>query len=300
VRDVPVGGGGGGGATEFDLRTVADERELRRYAIALEHEIRPTERTGLVLGYARHWLDKEDARSDDAGATAAAAHLDLTAGTRLRVAAARTIRFPTIRQLYEAGGGDPTLRTERATTAEAGVEQALPARSSVALTLFRTDVRDYIERPAQGEAFANHDEYLFAGVEAAAETRVVPALLLRARYTYLDTEDRSPGRDREALQYRPRHRGTLEGRYAFRFGLHAALAVTRVADQVYYSRQDPVVGRRLPDYTLANARLEQRVFDGATSVYLGADNLLDEKYEEEYGSPQATRTLYGGITVRTR
>jgi hypothetical protein len=51
---------------------------------------------------------------------------------------------------------------------------------------------------------------------------------------------------------------------------------------------------------LANARLEQRVFDGATSVYLGADNLLDEKYEEEYGSPQATRTLYGGITVRTR
>jgi outer membrane cobalamin receptor len=282
------------------VRDVEDERALRRYSVALEHELRPTTRTGITLGYARHWLDKDGGGSDDAGAASAGAYVDVGAGTRLRAAVARTIRFPTIRQLYDADGGNPSLSTERATTVEVGVEQSLPARSSVGLTLFRSDVRDYIERPQQGEPFANHDEYVFAGVEAAAEMRVVPALLLRARYTYLDSEDRSPGSPRDELQYRPRHRGTLEGRYAFPFGLAAALAVTRVANQVFYSRQEPIVRRRLPDYTLANARVEQRLLGGATSVYLGVDNLLDERYEEEYGSPQATRVVYGGISIRSR
>jgi hypothetical protein len=28
------------------------------------------------------------------------------------------------------------------------------------------------------------------------------------------------------------------------------------------------------------------------------DNLFAERYEEEYGSPQATRVVYAGLTVR--
>jgi hypothetical protein len=35
-------------------------------------------------------------------------------------------------------------------------------------------------------------------------------------------------------------------------------------------------------------------------LYVGADNLLDERYEEEYGSPAATRVLYGGLSLRSR
>jgi len=159
-------------------------------------------------------------------------------------------------------------------------------------------VRDYIERPGQGEPFANHDVYRFRGIEATAETAVLAALLLRARYTYLDARDRSPGSERGQLQYRPRHRGSIEGRYAFPFGLSAALTLLRVSDQVYYSRQAPVTSRRLPDYTLANARLQHSLQDGAMSIYAGVDNLFDRRYEEEYGSPQATRVVYAGLSLR--
>jgi len=36
------------------------------------------------------------------------------------------------------------------------------------------------------------------------------------------------------------------------------------------------------------------VIDGL-SVYLGADNLLDEDYEQSYGLPQPGRTAYAGL-----
>jgi outer membrane receptor protein involved in Fe transport len=116
----------------------------------------------------------------------------------------------------------------------------------------------------------------------------------------LETEDRSPGSPREALQYRPRHRASAEARFHAASGFSAAVAVLRVANQVYYSRQEPITSRRLPDYTLANARLAQEFFGGRTSIYLGVDNLLDERYEEEYGSPQATRVVYGGVSFGWR
>lgn len=294
-------GGGGGGSTvkTYEVRTVSDARALQRYAMALEHEWRPSGRTGVAFGYARHWLNKDSAGSDATWAASAGAFADLTSRTRLRVAAARNVRFPTIRQLYDEDGGDPALRTERSTTAELGVEQSLARTIRVALTAFRTDVRDYIERPASDLPFSNNDSYRFAGIEATAEVSI-RSMVLRGRYTHLDTEDRSPGSDRGQLQYRPRHRASIEGRYGFAFGLSASVSVMRVSDQVYYARQEPITSRRLPDYTLAGARLQQTFAGGLASLYAGADNLFDERYEEEYGSPQATRVIYAGLTIRRR
>ena len=308
VRDVPVtasgaggskGGGGGSAVKTYDVRTVADARALQRYAMAVENEVRPSTRTGVVLGYARHWLEKDSAGSDGTWAASAGAYADLTPRTRFRVAAARNVRFPTIRQLYDEDGGDPALRTERSTTAELGIEQSLARTTRVALTAFRTDVRDYIERPASDVPFANNDSYRIAGIEATAEVAVRSALL-RGRYTHLDTEDCSPGGARSQLQYRPRHRASIEGRYDFAFGLSASVSALRVSDQLYYSRQAPMTSRRLPDYTLASVRLQQSLAGGFASLYAGADNLFDERYEEEYGSPQPTRMLYAGFTIRRR
>jgi outer membrane receptor protein involved in Fe transport len=307
VRDVAVsttggsGGKGGGGSAvkTYAVRTVRDARSLQRYAIALENEFRPSTRTGMVLGYARHWLAKDSSGSDGAWAASAGAYADVTPRTRLRVAAARNARFPTIRQLYDEDGGDPGLRTENSTTAEVGIEQSLPRATRVALTAFRTDVRDYIERPASDLPFSNNDAYRLAGIEATAEIAFHSALM-RGGYTYLDAEDRSPGSARSQLQYRPRHRASIEGRYEFSFGLSASVSALRVTDQVYYSRREPITSRQLPDYTLARARLQQSLAGGIASLYAGVDNLFDVRYEEEYGSPQATRVMYAGLTIRRR
>jgi outer membrane cobalamin receptor len=73
--------------------------------------------------------------------------------------------------------------------------------------------------------------------------------------------------------------------------------VMHIADQVYYSRTTPVRKRNLDDYTLVNLKLDQAFLNGKLDVYLAADNIFDEDYEQSYGLPQAGRFIYGGITL---
>lgn len=277
---------------------MSDDRAVRRYGVALEHEYRPTGRTGLTVGVAYHGFEQEERSMVGGTSVAAGAYYEPRAGTTVRLSAARKVGFPSIRQLYAEEGGNPDLDPERAEVLEAGVEHAFGGTAAVGVTLFRNRARGFIERPGRGEPFANHDEYLFQGFELTAEARPVRGLLLRASYSHLDAEDRSPGATRQELQHRPRHRTTALGRYTFDSGLSAAVTLFSVADQVHYSRREPVERARLPDYTVVSARIAQRLLDGRAELFIGADNLLDAAYEDPYGSPQATRTLYGGLTLR--
>jgi outer membrane receptor protein involved in Fe transport len=71
-----------------------------------------------------------------------------------------------------------------------------------------------------------------------------------------------------------------------------------VANQYYYSKKSPLMKRKLDDFTLFNVKLKQALLNDRMSLYLGANNLFDQNYEESYGFPQAGRTVYGGVEVR--
>ena len=252
---------------------------------------------GVVAGYAHDWLGKDSAGTTDAGSWSAGAYFDARPGTRLRAAAARKVRFPTISQLYDPDRGNPDLHDERANEYELGIEQALPGRSSVSLTAFRTDVHGFIERPSRDEPLRNFEAYRFDGIELLAETRAVERLSLRAGYSFMDTKDRSSGGAAADLQYRPRHKVTLESRYAFTTGTELRFSLMHMGGQVFYSRNEPVQQADLPDYTLAALRVAQRIPGTGARLYAGAENLFDERYEDEYGYPQPSRQLYIGATV---
>ncbi|MCG6989590.1 MAG: TonB-dependent receptor [Gemmatimonadetes bacterium] len=293
IRDVNLGGN----PRTYGVRSYADHRSLDTYGTALEYQVRPAERLGLVAGYMHDWL-RRNSRTMGADGYMAAAYYDIARGTRLRAAAAHKFRFPTIRQLYDENGGNPALRTERANVYEVGVTRDLPGDSRLGLTVYRMDVRDYIERPAQGEPFANFDVYRMNGVEVTAEARPLERLSLRGSYSFLDARDYSPGAARQELQYRPRHRVAVAGEYGFRFGTKLTASALWVADQFYYTRSAPVEEAKLPAYTLVDARVSQPLVSGRADVYVGASNLLDIAYEDQYGFPQATRVVYGGVSVR--
>jgi len=305
IRDVALGGGGGGGGggrgvgggviTKYGTRTAHDDRVVRRYSASLEYETPPTAYGGFVLGFAHRSFDRDSGRSAG-NELMAGAFVDARQGSRLRVAAARKIRFPTIRQLYDPDGGNSTLGPERASTLEGGIDQSFWRRSNVSLSAFVTTVRGFIERPGPGESFANHNRYRFTGIELSADTRAWTRLFLRFGHTFLSTEDQSPGATRQALQNQPRHRTTAELRYAHRAGLSLSASTLRVADQVFYARTAPFQSARLPNYTVVNARVAQTVGRNG-ELYLGADNLFDRIYEEEYGFPAATRIVYAGVAV---
>jgi outer membrane cobalamin receptor len=224
--------------------------------------------------------------------------VDVASRVRVRGSYARRFRFPTLRQLYDAAGGNPALDTEEADIYELGVELTPVERVSMSLTGYHTDARNFIERPQGAPLFENAENYRLQGIELEASVRAGRGILVRGRYTYLDAEDRTTGREGTTLQYRPRHTVSGELRYATRWGLQASGTARYVAGQVYETRRAPLVQADLPDYTLVGVRVSQRLGRLPLSVFGGADNLFDAAYEQSYGFPQAGRILYLGLDVQ--
>jgi len=286
---------------EFDsvIQNVSssDDWSVKVYSAALEYEVSPFDKFGLVFGYSHHWLDKDSGDNDDDSGLLAGVHYDIFENTRIRGSVARKIRFPSIRQLYGVDEGNPDLTPEKSYNYELGIEQRFFEHTTLSLTGFYIDVQDYIEKIPPTDTFQNNDEYRFQGVELTAENRYFKNLWLRAGYTFMDTEDKSPDTEKEELQYRPEHKLTFETQYVFDFGLSAYAGVIYVADQYFYSRTTPLEKKKLNDYTLVNLKLEQAILKSGLRIYLGVDNVFDEDYEEAYGFPRAGRTVYGGARI---
>jgi len=269
------------------------------YSAAVEYEISPVKGLGLVAGYGHHWQARPGSGRTDDFAALGAAYYDLFPATRLKAAFGRNVRFPSLRDLYEPGRGNPGLAAEKAYTASAGVDQRLPRGSSVSLNAFYTRARDLIQTDQATGLATNLADVRFAGFQVASATRFVKALSLRASYAYLRSEDRSrPGRQEQ--QYTPRHKAAIEATYDFAFGLEPYLSVAYVGDQFYYTRNaiTPVQKGKLADYALVDLRLRQRLLRDRLSVHAGVANLLDRYYETSYGFPQAGRFVYGGVEIR--
>ncbi len=275
-----------------------NEWNVKVYSASMEYELLRFEPLGIVLGYGHSWFKKQSGGGENDNHFLVGAHYDFNKDFRIRGSFARKIRFPSIRQLYELDSGNPDLTAERSYNYELGIEKRLPMDTNIALTLFRMDVADYIEKIPPIDQFLNNDRYRFQGIELTAETCFFKNLLLRGGYTLMYTEDRSSQWDRDELQYRPQHKFSLEGKYSFENGFGIYMNVMFVANQYYYSETTPPLKRELNDYALVSVKIDKSLFNDRLNLYVGADNLLDKDYEESYALPQAGRTIYGGAEIR--
>jgi vitamin B12 transporter len=294
-----TGGGGGSGSTTtgYDFRKVHEENDLEIYSATLQYEWTPIKKFFTVISYSHNWLSKDGGEDDNAGSFLVGAYYDVFQNTRIRGSFARQIRFPTIRQLYEEVDGNPDLKTEKSYNYELGIEQTMPLNSRITLTGFLIDVNDYIEKDDATDRFENNEKYRFQGIELTAETRSIKNLLLAMGYTYLDTEDKSSGTEKEELQYRPRHKLTIESKYDFEFGFSPYMNIIYIAEQYFYSKKTPLLKKQLNDYILVNLKLDQILLKEKLRLYFGINNLFDVNYEQSYGLPQSGRFIYGGVTI---
>jgi vitamin B12 transporter len=203
------------------------------------------------------------------------------------------VRFPSIKQLYDTSSGSVDLDPEITWHYEAGIEQELPARSSLQLTGFYIKAEDFIEKNSS-DVYQNYQELQFQGIETALTTRAIDNAMVRIAYTLLDTQDKSDNATRDQLQYRPTHTVTIEGSYTFGFGLNVYASMKHVADQYFYDDTE-TLKKELDDFTVVNLKLNQALGASGLNIYAGAENLLDEAYEESYLLPQPGRTIYVGV-----
>jgi vitamin B12 transporter len=290
--------GGWTAVSTNSFESLDQQNDVEYYSAALQYEVSPLQNTGLVLGYSYHWFKKDEGEDDSRPSFMVGAHYDPLQGTRIRASAARTVRFPSVQQLYDPQSGNLNLTTEKSNNYEVGVDQDLPFKSRVSLTGFQSNVKDYIEKDDATNLYENNQKYRFKGVEVSLENRLIEALYLKVGYTYMETKDLSTGTEVDQLQYRPRDKITFAVQYRLPFSLSVYADMLYMGKQYYYSKKSPLMKRQLDDFTVFDLKLEQALWHDRVSVYVGANNLFDANYEESYGLPQAGRTVYGGVTVR--
>ncbi|WP_136515994.1 TonB-dependent receptor [Geomonas edaphica] len=285
----------GGTPTYSDL---SRDHSLSLYSAGAEYEFSPVTGVGLVAGYGHYWQHRSELDQDDYSFLLGGSY-DILPDTRLKASFKRNVRFPSLGDLYDLSKGNDALVAETSRSFEAGVEQKLPREARVAVTGFYTDADNLIQNDQAAGRNMNLSEVRFAGAELQGEVHPLDRLMLRGGYTYLHSEDRSrPGRDE--VQYNPRDKVTLEGRYDARCGATAYVAVNYVANQYFYTKDSAAVVQKakLDDYVLVNVRLSRKVLKDRVELYVGANNLFDRNYETSYGFPQPGRYIYGGFEYR--
>lgn len=290
IRDVEVSGGG---SSTFDLRSLENDFVLWNGSVSAEIEYEPIDRLGLVVGGSTHWIDGDLSVSDSESTFLAAATYALTDAAGAKFSWSRKARAPSIRQLYDETRGNAELDYEVVDAYEGGVTWDSDANWAAGVSIFRMDVEDFIERNDATDLFENIDDSLLQGVEVSGTSYIADRLRLRASYSYLDSEDQTDS-GRDELQNRPRHIVIADADLEIGQGFAAHMKVRHVADQIFYSRRPPFIKAGLDDFTVVDARLRWQAWSGL-QFHLGADNLFDENYEEEFGLPNPGRFLYGGL-----
>ena len=145
-------------------------------------------------------------------------------------------------------------------------------------------------------AGGNRCKGIHAEVEAAY---FLPRLAMKASYTYLNSQDLS-GVGRDEVQYVPRDKLTVTGKYDFDFGLTPFVSVIYAANSFVYTKQQiATVGKaKLADYLLVNLKLTQKLYRNKLTMYVGVDNLFNRDYEQSYGVPRPGRLIFGGLEYR--
>ena len=88
----------------------------------------------------------------------------------------------------------------------------------------------------------------------------------------------------------------------FSFGTTIDFNASYVSESTYYDHADPVNRRliakkdQLNDYYLCNLKISQDLSHGL-QVYIAADNLFDEEYQDIFQLAAPGRTVWAGIKI---
>ena len=309
IRDVAVpgsGGGGGGGRgggggagsapPAFAVRSFTLDRHVDAYSAGTEWQFHPVKTLGAVLGAALNWQRRADTNTKGEPTWIAGVSYDATPELRLHASATRKIRLPSIDQLYSTSAGNPALRPERAYGVDVGADQRLGGASSVGVSAFVTDAKDFIER-ISNSPFENQERYRFAGGEVTVQTAAIDRLDLRGAYMFLDAADVTPGAINRPLQTRPRHRGSLEWAWTPLRATTVRGAAQYVGRQLFDSRGSSPVQVEAAGYALVDLGFSHALTP-RYAVAFDVTNVFDRLYDQGYGLPREGRAAR--LTLRAR
>ena len=197
--------------------------------------------------------------------------------------------------------GNPSLKPE----SSRGFEASLRYRKgplSAALTVYRQQLHNEIVDVFDPITFVSSTVNRSAtshrsGVEAEVGWSVSDRLRVSANYAFLHaTEPDSNGFGQVREVRRPRHSGSIEADgTAGRFGYGASIAYVGKRSDTNFD-VFPAAPVTLHAYWLAGARVAYRLRSGL-ELFARGSNLLDQHFEDVFGSRTEGRAIYAGLKV---
>jgi vitamin B12 transporter len=229
-------------------------------------------------------------------------------GTKIRASYGTGAKAPTIQQRNETSEtffctffsnvpftGNPDLEIEKSRGWDIGIDQALfNERVVVSATYFENHIENLIQFACaddfQSATFINLPSAKISGVEVAGEWRVTDWMRLRGSYTYTDAVDEE---NDARLRRRPEHVGKLTLAVEPTDGL--VVSATVLGQSFHFD------GTRERNKVDGFARLDmaaEYTMSPSATLFLRAENLTDEDYQEVRNFATAGRSAYAGVRLR--
>lgn len=238
----------------------------------------------------------------------------LPTGTVLRASYSEGFKAPTLYQLFSEYGNQ-ALAPEQAKGWEAGAEQRfLSGRAALGATYFERRSTDLIVFSSCTSATANPlclvpgsttqrrsgyyqnvSRAFGNGVEAAGRLALGDRVTLDGNYSWIVSEDRSPGSATYGFQLarRPRHSWNVSTAYTVPNGPTFSTAV-RWSGEAFDNASHTI---RFAPYTLVDLRAEMPLSD-EVRLFIRGENVFDKRYMTAYRYNTLGRGIYAGLRGR--
>lgn len=229
----------------------------------------------------------------------------LTENFRLHSSFGSATKNPTLTNLYGYGGtyqGSPDLESEKSLGGDIGLLiESTDKAHQLDITYFKRRLKDAISTYSFQDADGNYRTSSYNidgksrihGVELSYHGQLTDSLKFFTNYTYTNTEDE----DGNELIRRPKHQASVGFNYQIneQWSAHTnAIYVGSREDSYYDNTTYGQIGVKLPSYTVLNLGASYQINKNA-ELYLNANNLFNEHYENSIGYGQPERNFYLGF-----
>jgi len=208
---------------------------------------------------------------------------------KIRGAAGRAFRAPSIGELYIPFFGNSELEAERSRSFEVGYDRYFDSGAAINVTLFQSDFDNLIVYDTVSNVFQNIGEAESEGLELGFEAPITARLQVGGSYTRLRTRALATGL---SLLRRPEDSGSLHTRY-LAGPILTSLTIVHSGARADVTDLFPY-NRVISDaYTVGDLKVE--LDRGSLKPYVKVENLADEVYQEAFGYPSPRRRFIAGF-----
>lgn len=289
--DVQVEDGKRDGEVDLGFATLPSNFDLDRVIRALYTEARYDFQNGFELFGAARVDDSNEDTARGSGRLAASYRF-AGAGTLLHASWSNGHKQPSFYALGDTLVGNADLRVETSETWEVGVEQPLAdSRMTATLTAFRSRYEDLIDFDFATFRLVNRSRADIEGIEASLNAHVTETLTARLHATFSEID---LGEAETTLLYRPESYGGLQLAWTPVEGwsLHGQLQYVGERE----GSSVPTGPLTLGSYERVDLAMSYEV-NALATVFIAADNVFDEDFEEAVGFPSAGRQFRVGARV---